>query len=112
MSNGLDASERAYRIIDGIYRLLTSDINDPVNIGNPAEMTILQFASAILELIDSPSEIVFKELPVDDPKTRQPDITRARELLGWEPKVSLETGLAATIEYLRELRAASALENQ
>ncbi|MDH3743524.1 MAG: SDR family oxidoreductase [Acidobacteriota bacterium] len=94
-------------LVEGIYRLLTSDINEPVNIGNPAEMTILQFANAILELIESPSEIAFRELPVDDPKTRQPDITRARELLGWEPKVPLEKGLSATIEYFRELRTVS-----
>ncbi len=97
-------------LIDGIYRLLESDVAEPVNIGNPAEMTILEFAHAILGLIDGSSEIVFKELPVDDPKIRQPDITRARELLGWEPNVELQTGLAATIDYFRDLRSAEKSE--
>jgi dTDP-glucose 4,6-dehydratase len=92
-------------LVDGIWRLLVSDVNDPVNIGNPHEMTIREFAEAVLRLTGSHSELSFHPLPVDDPKTRQPDITRARELLGWEPKVPLEEGLAKTIDYFRELLA-------
>ena len=92
-------------LVEGIWRLLTSDEDDPVNIGNPAEMTVLQFAEEIIRLIGSSSEIAFEPLPEDDPKVRQPDITRARTLLGWEPKVSLEEGLAATIEFFRALKA-------
>ncbi|NOZ93876.1 MAG: SDR family oxidoreductase [Acidobacteria bacterium] len=88
-------------LVEGIWRLLTSDEDDPVNIGNPAEMTVLQFAKEIVRIIGSSSEIVFEPLPEDDPKVRQPDITRARELLAWEPKVTLEEGLAKTIEYFR-----------
>ncbi|NCO32314.1 MAG: NAD-dependent dehydratase [Armatimonadetes bacterium CG2_30_59_28] len=88
-------------LIDGIHRLMQSDEHEPVNIGNPAELTILQFAEAILRLTNSRSEIVHEELPVDDPKVRRPDITKARNLLGWEPKVPLEEGLPTTIEYFR-----------
>jgi dTDP-glucose 4,6-dehydratase len=88
-------------LIEGIYRLSQSDQNEPVNIGNPAEMTVLEFAQAIMRLTGCTSEIVRKPLPVDDPKTRQPDITLAKELLGWEPVVSLEEGLQRTIAYLR-----------
>jgi dTDP-glucose 4,6-dehydratase len=86
-------------LIEGIYRLLLSDYDEPMNIGNPAEMTILQFAQEIVRLIGSDSEITFTELPVDDPKVRQPDITLARKTLGWEPKVLLKDGLATTIEF-------------
>jgi dTDP-glucose 4,6-dehydratase len=88
-------------LIDGIYRLMMSDLVDPVNIGNPREMTIRQLAEAIVKLTGSKSRIVEKPLPVDDPKVRQPDITRARSLLGWEPKVSLEQGLDSTLAYFR-----------
>jgi dTDP-glucose 4,6-dehydratase len=92
-------------LIEGIYRLLESDLHDPCNIGNPIEMTVLQFAERIKAATGSRSEIVFRDLPVDDPKTRQPDITLARTRLGWEPVVSLEEGLGRTIEYFRaELR--------
>lgn len=90
-------------LIEGIYRLLHSDVADPVNIGNPHEMTVRDFASKVTELIDSPSEVVFKPLPVDDPKTRQPDISTARRELGWEPRVLLDEGLGETIEYFRGL---------
>ncbi len=90
-------------LIEGIYRLLVSDVNEPVNLGNPHEMRILDFAKKIIELTGSKSDMVFEKLPVDDPKVRQPDITRARTLLGWEPKVSLEEGLAKTIEYFKGL---------
>ena len=88
-------------LIEGIYRLSQSDYHEPVNIGNPAEFTILEFAKLVLKFTDSPSGIVFKPLPQDDPKQRRPDITRARQLLGWEPKVDLETGLRQTIDYFR-----------
>jgi dTDP-glucose 4,6-dehydratase len=88
-------------LVEGIYRLLMSDIRTPVNIGNPYEMTILEFAKIIREQTGSRSEIVFRPLPEDDPKTRQPDITQARTRLGWEPKVGLAEGLESTIRYFR-----------
>ncbi len=87
--------------VDGIIRLMLSDINDPVNIGNPAEMTIEAIARLIIEMTGSKSQLVYRPLPEDDPKVRQPDITRARTLLGWEPKVDLRTGLTSTIDYFR-----------
>jgi dTDP-glucose 4,6-dehydratase len=91
-------------LIEGIYRLLLSEESDPVNIGNPGEMSVLEFARLIKKLTGAKSEIVFKHLPVDDPKVRQPDIAKARKLLGgWEPKVALEEGLRRTIDYFREL---------
>lgn len=89
-------------LIDGIYRLMNSDINEPVNIGNPKEMTILQLAKAIMKLTGSKSKIIYKPLPQDDPKTRQPDITKARRLLKWKPKVGLSKGLLQTITYFKE----------
>ena len=88
-------------LVEGVIALAESDVNEPVNIGNPAEMTILEIAQAIVAATGSSSGIVHKPLPVDDPKVRQPDITRARRLLGWEPKVSLKAGLDATIAYFR-----------
>ena len=88
-------------LIDGIYRLALSDAHEPVNIGNPREMTIRQFAEEILKITGSHSPIETRPLPVDDPKVRQPDITRARKVLGWEPKVPFEEGIATTIEYFR-----------
>ncbi|MEE8138467.1 MAG: UDP-glucuronic acid decarboxylase family protein [Thermoanaerobaculia bacterium] len=94
-------------MIEGIWRLLNSDTHDPVNIGNPHEMTILEFGRFILSLTASRSEITFKPLPVDDPKTRQPDVTLARELLGWEPVVPLEAGLSKTIDYFKHLLSAT-----
>ena len=90
-------------LIEGIYRLLLSGEPDPVNIGNPTELSVLEFARTIQRLTGTRSEIVFKPLPEDDPKVRQPDISRARTLLGWEPKVKLEEGLSRTIEYFRQL---------
>ena len=90
-------------LVEGIWRLLNSDTSDPVNIGNPHEMTILEFGQRIIEATNSTSEISFVELPVDDPKTRQPDITRAREILGWSPQVELQDGLGTTIDYFRSL---------
>jgi dTDP-glucose 4,6-dehydratase len=88
-------------LVEGIIRLLLSDFSDPVNIGNPAEMTILDFARAILKSTGAKSEIVFRPLPEDDPKQRRPDITRARTLLGWEPKVGLDEGITRTVDYFR-----------
>jgi dTDP-glucose 4,6-dehydratase len=88
-------------LVDGIIRLMLSSLNDPVNIGNPAEMTIEEIARVIIEMTGSKSKIVYKPLPEDDPKVRKPDITRARTLLGWEPKVDLREGLSHTIEYFR-----------
>jgi dTDP-glucose 4,6-dehydratase len=89
-------------LIDGIYRLSQSTTNNPVNIGNPTEFTILEFAKLVLRLMGSDNAIIHKPLPVDDPKQRRPDITRARKLLGWEPKVDLENGLRETIEFFRK----------
>ena len=88
-------------LIEGIYRLMMSSFDQPVNIGNPVEMTVLAFAKAIIRATHSSSTIAFKPLPQDDPKQRQPNITRARKLLGWEPKVQLAEGLRRTIEYFR-----------
>ena len=89
-------------LVDGIYRLLMSDYSDPVNIGNPDEITMLELAEEIIEILGSDSRIVHKELPEDDPKVRQPDISRARELLGWEPRVARQEGLRRTAAYFRE----------
>jgi dTDP-glucose 4,6-dehydratase len=88
-------------LVDGIYRLMMSDTADPVNVGNPHELTIRQLAERIVALTGSSSRIVLRPLPVDDPRVRQPDISRARKVLGWEPKVSLEEGLPRTLEYFR-----------
>jgi len=86
-------------LIEGIWRLLHCDFPNPVNIGNPAEMTVLEFAQEIIRLTGSQSKIVFEPLPVDDPKVRQPDISLAREILDWEPRVALDDGLRKTIEF-------------
>ncbi|MBI2835995.1 MAG: SDR family oxidoreductase [Acidobacteria bacterium] len=88
-------------LVDGIVRLMHADLNDPVNIGNPHEMTIEEIARTILRMTGSDSQLGYRPLPTDDPKVRQPDITRARTLLDWEPNVSLEQGLAQTIAYFR-----------
>ena len=87
--------------VEGIYRLMISKVNEPVNIGNPTEISILQLAEKIIELTNSKSEIVFKPLPEDDPKVRRPDIAKAKKELDWEPKVGLEEGLKKTIEFFR-----------
>lgn len=89
--------------IEGIFRLLFSEYNLPVNIGNPEEISILDFAEEILRLTGTNRKIIFKPLPADDPLQRQPDITRAREILGWEPKVDRTEGMRRTIAYFREL---------
>jgi dTDP-glucose 4,6-dehydratase len=88
-------------LIDGIFRLAMSDFHEPVNIGNPREMTIKQFAEEIIRITGTKSQIENKPLPEDDPKVRQPDITRARKVLGWEPKVEFDEGIAKTIEYFK-----------
>jgi dTDP-glucose 4,6-dehydratase len=88
-------------LVDGIWRLMHAPVNDPVNIGNPREITLLELAKHVIRATGSASEIVFRPLPVDDPKVRQPDIGRARRLLGWEPSVELEEGLARTLEWCR-----------
>jgi len=88
-------------LVDGIIRLAESGTNDPVNIGNPHEVTIEEIARTIIRLLGSKSQIVYRPLPVDDPKQRRPDITRARTILGWEPKVGLEEGLLKTVAYFK-----------
>ena len=88
-------------LVDGMVRLLLSSETDPVNVGNPAELTILAFAQVINRLTGNQTGIAFKPLPVDDPRVRRPDITRARTILGWEPRVAVEDGLKQTIEYFR-----------
>lgn len=88
--------------IEGIYKLLISNETEPVNIGNPEEITINEFAEEVIELVGSRSKIVHTELPEDDPKVRQPDITKAKQVLGWEPKVSRSEGLKLTIEYFKK----------
>jgi dTDP-glucose 4,6-dehydratase len=88
-------------LIDGIWRLMGAPVHDPVNIGNPHEMTLLELAKRIVRLASSGSEIVFAPLPVDDPKIRQPDIARARTLLGWEPRIDVDEGLFRTIDWFR-----------
>jgi dTDP-glucose 4,6-dehydratase len=92
-------------LIEGIYRLLLSDLTDPVNVGNPTEMTVLRFAETIKEITGASSPIVHRPLPTDDPKQRRPDISFARAKLGWEPRVDLKEGLLKTVDYFRTLRA-------
>jgi dTDP-glucose 4,6-dehydratase len=89
-------------LVDGVIRLMTSNLNEPVNIGNPHEMAITDIAKTIVRMTGSKSQLVYRPLPTDDPKVRQPDITKARTLLGWEPKVDLEHGLGRTIDYFRK----------
>jgi len=90
-------------LVEGIYRLMRWDGSEPINLGNPNEMTILEFARKIIELTDSRSKLVHKSLPENDPRVRQPDITRAREHLKWEPKVKLEEGLKRTLDWFKEM---------
>jgi dTDP-glucose 4,6-dehydratase len=89
-------------LVEGIVRLLASEEREPVNLGNPDEVTILDFAREILELTGSKSQLVFRPLPQDDPRVRQPDITKARQRLGWEPRISRREGLRRTIEYFQK----------
>src|SRR5260370_36831799 len=88
-------------LVEGIYRLLMTDFHEPVNLGNPDEVSILDFAKEILELSGSKSAIVYQPLPQDDPRLRRPDITRARDLLGWEPQVIRKDGLRRTLDHFR-----------
>ena len=89
-------------LIDGIFKLAMSDFHEPVNLGNPREMTIKQFADEIIRITGTKSTIDHKPLPIDDPRVRQPDITRAKEVLGWGPRVDFEEGIKTTIEYFKE----------
>ncbi len=89
--------------VEGLYKLLLSDYSDPINIGNPEEITILDFAEEIIKLTGTQQKIIFKPLPQDDPMQREPDITKAKEILGWEPKVSREEGMQKTFEYFKNL---------
>ena len=89
-------------LVDGIYKLLMSDYHMPVNIGNPSEITIMQFAEEILKATKSASKIIYKPLPPDDPKQRKPNIELARKLLGWEPKIDRAEGLKMTLEYFKD----------
>ena len=102
---GDGSQTRSFCYVDDLVRcikaLLFSDTNEPVNIGNPNEMTVLELAKLIIELTGSKSKIDFQDLPQDDPKIRQPDITRAKKWLAWEPKVDVRTGLRKTIEYFK-----------
>jgi dTDP-glucose 4,6-dehydratase len=95
-------------LVDGLHRLMLSDERYPVNLGNPREMTILEFAEHIRRMTGTASEIVFEPLPEDDPKQRKPDITKARAILGWEPRVTLEDGLRETVAYFRGVHALQA----
>jgi dTDP-glucose 4,6-dehydratase len=90
-------------LVEGIYRLLLSDCHTPVNIGNPSEITIKEFADEVVALTGSKSEVIYKSLPVDDPKRRCPDISKAKEVLGWEPKVDRSEGLRLTLEYFKKV---------
>src|SRR5207245_7605633 len=88
-------------LIDGIFKLAMSDFHEPVNLGNPREMTIKQFAEEIIRITGTKSTIEYKPLPVDDPKVRQPDITRAKKVLSWEPRVEFDEGIKKTIDYFK-----------
>jgi dTDP-glucose 4,6-dehydratase len=92
-------------LIRGLVALNESEVHDPVNIGNPNEMSLLEMAELVVEITDSRSEVVFEPLPVDDPQVRQPDITRAKQLLGWEPEVGLREGLVETVEHYAKVLA-------
>jgi dTDP-glucose 4,6-dehydratase len=97
-------------MIAGLVALMGSDVHLPVNLGNPDEMTLLELAKAVIEVTESRAEVVFEALPIDDPRVRQPDITRARQLLGWEPKVELREGLRRTIDQAGVERLVGAAE--
>jgi dTDP-glucose 4,6-dehydratase len=103
---GQGTQTRSFLYIDdlvaGLHRLIEADYHLPVNLGNPYEMTVMDFAKKILELTGSSSPIVYEPLPQDDPQVRQPDIARAREILGWEPRVEVDEGLRRTIRYFKE----------
>ena len=98
--------------IEGLYRLLLSDYSLPVNIGNPYEITILDFAKEVIKLAASKQKITYKDLPQDDPLQRQPDISKAKEILNWEPKVTREDGMRKTYDYFRSLTKEELLKNE
>ena len=98
--------------IEGFYRLLMSDYSYPVNLGNPNEITILEFAEEIIKLTRTSQKIIFKPLPSDDPLQRQPDITKAKEILGWEPKISRSEGMRRTFEFFKSLSPEELLKNE
>jgi dTDP-glucose 4,6-dehydratase len=98
-------------LVDGIYRLLLSSEVDPVNIGNPVEITIKEFAEEVIQLTGSKSRIIYKALPADDPKIRQPNIERAQQLLGWEPKVDRTSGLKRTLDYFKHRLSVATTSN-
>jgi dTDP-glucose 4,6-dehydratase len=98
--------------VEGVYRLLMSDYHFPINVGNPEEITIKDFAQEIIKLTGAPQKIVFKPLPINDPLQRQPDITRAREILGWEPKISREIGMKLTYDYFKSLSKESLFKEE
>jgi len=102
--DGLQTRSFCYisELIEGILKLMDSSINDPINLGNPDEFTILELAKKIIKITKSKSKIVFKPLPVDDPKVRRPDITKAKKMLSWQPKVGIDEGLGKTIEYFKK----------
>ena len=89
-------------LVEGIFRLSTSDMHEPVNIGNPSEMSIREFGEAIIKRMKTSSKLEFKPLPIDDPRVRQPDISLARKVLDWEPLVDFDTGISETIDYFRK----------
>ena len=89
-------------LIEGIVRVMGSDLNEPVNLGNPAELSVLDFAKKIIEITGAKSKIIYEDLPVNDPKVRRPDITKAKAELGWEPKVDLGEGITRTIKWFKE----------
>ena len=99
-------------LVEGIYRLLLSEHSQPVNVGNPDEITIAEFAEEIIKLTGTTQKVVYKDLPKDDPKKRQPDITKAKELLGWEPKVNRQDGLKITYEYFKSLNKEKLFEKE
>jgi dTDP-glucose 4,6-dehydratase len=99
-------------LVEGIYRLLLSDYAGPVNIGNPDEITISEFAKEIIQLTGTKQKVVHKPLPLGDPKVRQPDITKARNLLGWEPKISRKDGIQKTYQYFRSLSKEDLYKNE
>jgi dTDP-glucose 4,6-dehydratase len=97
-------------LVEGIVRLLKSDYPYPVNVGNPSEISISQFAEEIIQLTGTSQKVIYKDLPVDDPKQRQPDITKAKEILGWEPKVNRSEGLKLTYDYFKSLSQEELME--
>jgi len=99
-------------LVEGIVRLLNSDYSLPINLGNPDEITISQFAEEIIKLTGTKQKVIYKDLPIDDPKQRRPDITKAKEILGWEPKINREEGLKRTYAYFKKLSTAELIATE